>query len=158
MEKVLQLLFLEYYLSYVVSVFYFSFFEEVVIFIVDGVGEWVIVSICYGKGKDICILCELYFFDLLGLFYFVFIYYLGFKVNFGEYKLMGLVFYGDLEVEQIQCFIVVIKSDLIDFKVDGLFKLYCKYFCYVIGQCMIDDKCWEVLFGIFWCDLESIFE
>ena len=157
-EKVPKLLFPEHHLSHAASAFYPSPFEEAAILTVDGVGEWATASICHGKGKDIRILRELHFPDSLGLLYSAFTYYLGFKVNFGEYKLMGLAPYGDLEAEQTQRFITAIKSDLIDLKADGSLKLHRKYFRYATGQRMTDDKRWEALFGIPRRDPESAFE
>ena len=90
-----NLLFPEHHLSHAASTFYPSNFEEAAILTIDGVGEWATASICRGKGKDITILKELKFPHSLGLLYSAFTYFLGFKVNSGEYKLMGLAPYGN---------------------------------------------------------------
>lgn len=93
-KKKIKLLFPEHHLSHAASAFYPSPFEEAAILTIDGVGEWATASICHGKGKDIRILKELKFPHSLGLLYSAFTYFLGFKVNSGEYKLMGLAPYG----------------------------------------------------------------
>ncbi|MEK7355456.1 MAG: carbamoyltransferase N-terminal domain-containing protein, partial [Bdellovibrionota bacterium] len=89
-----QLLFSEHHLSHAASAFYPSPFEKAAILTIDGVGEWATTTICLGSGRDIKILNELHFPHSLGLLYSAFTYYCGFKVNSGEYKLMGLAPYG----------------------------------------------------------------
>jgi len=88
--KKLKILFPEHHLSHAASAFYPSSFEEATILTIDGVGEWATASICKGSGKDITVLKELHFPHSIGLLYSAFTYFLGFKVNSGEYKLMGL--------------------------------------------------------------------
>lgn len=153
-----KLLFPEHHLSHAASAFYPSPFEEAAILTIDGVGEWATASICVGKGRNIQMLKELNFPDSLGLLYSAFTYFLGFKVNFGEYKLMGLAPYGNVEAEQTQAFIRGIKDELIDLKPDGSLILKRPYFTYATGDRMVDDKRWERLFGIPRRNPESAFE
>ncbi|MEQ9089797.1 MAG: carbamoyltransferase [Balneola sp.] len=141
------LLFPEHHLSHAASAFYPSKFEEAAILTIDGVGEWATASICHGKGNEIKILRELKFPHSLGLLYSAFTYYLGFKVNSGEYKLMGLAPYGDPESELLQDYIIKIKSELVDIREDGSIWLNQKYFDYATGLRMVKDKKWEELFG-----------
>lgn len=153
-----KLLFPEHHLSHAASAFYPSPFEEAAILTIDGVGEWATASIGVGKGRNIQMLKELHFPDSLGLLYSAFTYFLGFKVNFGEYKLMGLAPYGNIEDEQTQRFIQSIKEALIDLKADGSLILKRPYFTYAIGDRMVDDQRWEQLFGIPRRHPESPFE
>ncbi|MEL7252459.1 MAG: carbamoyltransferase C-terminal domain-containing protein, partial [Bacteroidota bacterium] len=132
--------------------------EEAAILTIDGVGEWATASICHGRGKDIKILKELHFPDSLGLLYSAFTYFLGFKVNFGEYKLMGLAPYGNLHDEQTQDFIQRIQDKLIDIKEDGSLSLKREYFTFATGDRMIDEKRWAALFGLPRRNPESPFE
>jgi carbamoyltransferase len=141
------LLFPEHHLSHAASAFYPSKFEEAAILTIDGVGEWATASICHGKGNEIKILRELKFPHSLGLLYSAFTYYLGFKVNSGEYKLMGLAPYGNPESELLQDYITKIKSELVDIRADGSIWLNQKYFDYATGLRMVKDKKWEELFG-----------
>ncbi|MEP1305805.1 MAG: carbamoyltransferase [Balneola sp.] len=141
------LLFPEHHLSHAASAFYPSRFEEVAILTIDGVGEWATASICHGKGNEIKILRELKFPHSLGLLYSAFTYYLGFKVNSGEYKLMGLAPYGNPESELLQDYITKIKSELVDIREDGSIWLNQKYFDYATGLRMVKDRKWEELFG-----------
>lgn len=141
------LLFPEHHLSHAASAFYPSKFEEAAILTVDGVGEWATASICHGTGKEIKILRELKFPHSLGLLYSAFTYYLGFKVNSGEYKLMGLAPYGNPESELLQDYIQKIKTELVDIRDDGSIWLNQKYFDYATGLRMVKDKKWEELFG-----------
>jgi len=141
------LLFPEHHLSHASSAFYPSKFDEAAILTIDGVGEWATASICHGKGNEIKILRELKFPHSLGLLYSAFTYYLGFKVNSGEYKLMGLAPYGNPESELLQDYITRIKSELVDIREDGSIWLNQKYFDYATGLRMVKDKKWEELFG-----------
>jgi len=118
-KKQIKLLFPEHHLSHAASAYYPSPYEEAAILTVDGVGEWATASICHGKGKDIKILKELRFPHSIGLLYSAFTYFLGFKVNSGEYKLMGLAPYGNPNSERVKKFIEIIKTELIDIKPDG---------------------------------------
>ena len=146
-KKKIKLLFPEHHLSHAASAFYPSPYEEAAILTVDGVGEWATASICHGKGKDIKILKELRFPHSIGLLYSAFTYFLGFKVNSGEYKLMGLAPYGNPKSERVKKFIEIIKTTLIDIKPDGSLWLNQDYFNYATGLRMVHDKKWEKLFG-----------
>jgi len=142
-----KLLFPEHHLSHAASAFYPSKFEEAAILTIDGVGEWATASICHGKGNEIKILRELKFPHSLGLLYSAFTYFLGFKVNSGEYKLMGLAPYGNPNSKLLPGYIEKIKSELVDIKSDGSIWLNQKYFDYTTGIRMVKDKKWEELFG-----------
>jgi carbamoyltransferase len=144
----LKLLFPEHHLSHAASAFYPSPFEEAAIITVDGVGEWATASICYGKGNSIKILKELHFPDSLGLLYSAFTYYLGFRVNSGEYKLMGLAPYGIPGSVRVNNYINLIKSELVNIYDDGSIQMNQKYFNYATGLKMINGKKWDRLFGI----------
>ncbi|MTI37931.1 carbamoyltransferase family protein, partial [Fulvivirga lutimaris] len=109
--------------------------------------EWATASICHGKGKEIKILKELRFPHSLGLLYSAFTYFLGFKVNSGEYKLMGLAPYGRRNNETIKKYEEVIKKELIEIKDDGSLWINQSYFKYATGLRMVDDNKWEKLFG-----------
>ncbi|WP_205511879.1 carbamoyltransferase family protein [Longitalea arenae] len=147
-KKKLKLLFPEHHLSHAASAFFVSPFEKAAILTIDGVGEWCTASICLGEGNKITILKELDFPHSLGLLYSAFTYFCGFKVNSGEYKLMGLAPYGDARSEQVKQFVQLIKSTLIDLKVDGSVFLNQHYFNYATGLRMVPDAKWEKLFGI----------
>lgn len=142
-----KLLFTEHHLSHGASAFYPSNFDESAILTIDGVGEWATASICHGKGKNIEILKELRFPHSLGLLYSAFTYYLGFKVNSGEYKLMGLAPYGNYD-ERTKGFVETIKKDLIKIYEDGSIWLNQEYFDYSTGLKMTHNKKWERLFGL----------
>jgi carbamoyltransferase len=143
-----RLLFPEHHLSHAASAFYPSPFEEAAILTIDGVGEWATSTIGHGKGNRIEIKKELHFPHSVGLLYSAFTYYTGFRVNSGEYKLMGLAPYGDPGAEQVNDFIQIIKDHLVDIRQDGSIILNMKYFSYATGLRMTDDKKWERLFGI----------
>lgn len=135
-----NLLFSEHHLSHAAAAFYPSPFEESIVLCMDGVGEWATTSAWVGKGKDIKPLWEISFPHSLGLLYSAFTYYCGFKVNSGEYKLMGLAPYGEPKyVDQI-------KENLIDIKEDGTFRLDISYFKYHRGFRMTGRK-FHKLFG-----------
>ena len=146
-KRQLKLLFPEHHLSHAASAFYPSPFTEAAIITLDGVGEWATTSICYGNAKEIKIFKELRFPHSLGLLYSAFTYWLGFRVNSGEYKLMGLAPYGNPHADQVSQYIDLIKGELIDLKEDGSFWLDQKYFNYATGLRMVRDKKWEKLFG-----------
>ena len=131
----------EHHLSHAASTFYASGFDEAAILTVDGVGEWATTSIAQGKGLDLEILQEIHFPHSLGLLYSTFTYYLGFRVNSGEYKVMGLAPYGKPR------FYELILKELIDLKPDGSFKINQKYFTYTWGLRMAGQK-FEALFGV----------
>lgn len=146
-RKDTKLLFPEHHLSHAASAFYPSPFQRSAILTIDGVGEWATASICLGDGKDIKILRQLDFPHSLGLLYSAFTYYCGFRVNSGEYKLMGLAPYGNAGSEEIRSYVDKIKNNLIDIKEDGSIFLHQKYFSYSTGLKMINEKKWEALFG-----------
>lgn len=147
-KRKLKMLFTEHHLSHAASAFYPSHFEEAAILTIDGVGEWCTASIGVGKGNKIELIREMNFPHSVGLLYSAFTYYLGFKVNSGEYKLMGLAPYGNPESEETKKFIELIKTKLIDIKVDGSIWLNQQYFNYATGLRMVKDKRWEELFGV----------
>jgi len=143
----LKLLFPEHHLSHTASAFYPSPFEESAVLTIDGVGEWATASICHGKGKEIKILKELRFPHSLGLLYSAVTYYAGFKVNSGEYKLMGLAPYGDPTSSNVKKYVETIKNTLIEIKEDGSIWLNQDYFNYAVGLRMAKDDKWNTLFG-----------
>ena len=134
-----NIFFSDHHLSHAASAFFPSPFEEAIIITADGVGEWATTTIAVGKGNNLEIKKEIHFPHSLGLLYSAFTYYTGFKVNSGEYKLMGLAPYGDPIYED------KIKK-LIDIKSDGSFRLDQKYFNYSTGLTMTNDN-FEKLFG-----------
>lgn len=146
-KKPVQMLFPEHHLSHAASAYYPSPFEKAAILTVDGVGEWATASICLGEGKDITILKELRFPHSLGLLYSAFTYFLGFRVNSGEYKLMGLAPYGDPLSEDVDRYVNIIKRELIELKEDGSVWLNQDYFDYATGLKMVNESRWEALFG-----------
>ena len=132
--------FTEHHESHAASAFFPSPFEEAAILTLDGVGEWATTSYGYGKGNKITLTHELRFPHSLGLLYSAFTYYCGFRVNSGEYKLMGLAPYGDPK------YVDLIKDNLIDIKEDGSFRLDLSYFNYCQGLTMTSRK-FDGLFG-----------
>lgn len=146
-KKKIKLLFSEHHLSHAAGAFYPSPFEESAILTIDGVGEWSTASIGVGKGGDIKILKELNFPHSVGLLYAAFTYYLGFTVNSGEYKLMGLAPYGNPGSEETAEFEQLIKKHLVAIKEDGSVWLNQHYFDYATGLRMASDKKWSQLFG-----------
>lgn len=142
-----NLLFPEHHLSHAASAFYPSKFEDAAILTVDGVGEWATASICHGIGNKITLMRELKFPHSLGLLYSAFTYYLGFRVNSGEYKLMGLAPYGNPDSELLREYITKIKTELVDIRDDGSIWLNQKFFDYATGLRMVKEKRWEELFG-----------
>mgnify|MGYP006135044345 FL=1 len=143
-----KLLFPEHHLSHAASAFFPSRFDEAAILTIDGVGEWATVSISKGSGNNIKVLKEINFPNSLGLLYSSFTYFLGFKVNSGEYKLMGMAPYGDLNSKEVDNFMSIIKKELITLFPDGSFRLNQRYFNYATGLRMVKDKKWQRLFGI----------
>lgn len=135
-----DVLFTEHHESHAASAFYPSPFEEAAILTMDGVGEWATASYGFGKGKDISLLKELHFPDSLGLLYSAFTYFIGFKVNFGEYKLMGLAPYGKPSYKNL------IFTELIDVKQDGSLRLNLSYFDF-LGGLRMTNKRFAKLFG-----------
>ena len=147
-KKKLKLLFPEHHLSHAASTFYPSNLDEAAILTIDGVGEWATTTICHGKRKDIQIKKEMHFPHSVGLLYSAFTYFLGFKVNSGEYKLMGLAPYGNPNSDETKKFISIIKKELVTIYDDGSIWLNQKYFSYATGLKMVPDDKWKVLFGI----------
>jgi len=135
-----RLLFSEHHLSHAASAFFPSPFEEAAVLTMDGVGEWTTTSLAIGKGSNLTVEKEIHFPHSLGLLYSAITYYTGFKVNSGEYKVMGLAPYGEPKYAQL------IKDHLIDIKEDGSFALDMSYFNYCTGLTMTNEK-FDTLFG-----------
>lgn len=135
-----KLLFAEHHQSHAASCFYPSPFREAAILTMDGVGEWATTSIAHGVDNKITFLKEIHFPHSLGLLYSAITYFTGFKVNSGEYKVMGLAPYGE------PIYVDLIKKNLIDIKDDGSFKLNMDYFNYTVGLTMTSKK-FDQLFG-----------
>ncbi len=129
-----KLLFCEHHQSHAASCFFPSPFRDAAILTMDGVGEWASTSIAHGVDNKITFLKELHFPHSLGLLYSAFTYFLGFKVNSGEYKVMGLAPYGE------PVYVDLIKKHLVDIKEDGSFRLNMDYFNYTVGLTMTNDK------------------
>ncbi|MBX2815708.1 MAG: carbamoyltransferase [Saprospiraceae bacterium] len=147
-RKALTLLFSEHHLSHAASAFFPSPYETAAILTIDGVGEWATASICHGQGSSIQTLQELRFPHSVGLLYSAFTYFLGFKVNSGEYKLMGLAPYGDPESAETLGFVKKIKEHLVVIHEDGSIQLQQSYFRYATRLRMIDERRWAALFGM----------
>src|SRR6266849_1989575 len=135
-----KLLFAEHHRSHAASAFYPSPFDEALILTMDGVGEWATTSVGIGRDHAIEMLKEIHFPHSLGLLYAAFTYYIGFKVNSGEYKVMGLEPYGQPKYVQ------PILNNLIDLKPDGSFRLNLDYFNYCTGLTMTNGR-FDALFG-----------
>jgi len=133
-------LFAEHHQSHAASAFYPSPFESAAILTMDGVGEWTTTSLGLGKGNSVEMVKEIHFPHSLGLLYSAFTYYTGFRVNSGEYKVMGLAPYGEPE------YVDLIMDNIIDVKEDGSFRLDMAYFDYCTGLRMTNDK-FHDLFG-----------
>ena len=135
-----KIIFPEHHESHAASAFYPSPFDEAAIITMDGVGEWTTTSFGAGKGKGFELYEEMRFPHSLGLLYSAFTYYTGFKVNSGEYKVMGLAPYGEPKYRDL------ILRELVDLKEDGSFKLNMKYFNYCAGLTMTNGR-FNDLFG-----------
>ena len=135
-----RLLFSEHHLSHAASAFFPSPFDEALVLTMDGVGEWTTTSAAIGRGNRLEIFKEIHFPHSLGLLYSAFTYYLGFKVNSGEYKVMGLAPYGEPKYAQ------TILNHLVDLKPDGSYRLDQSYFDYCTGLTMTNAK-FDALFG-----------
>ncbi len=157
-KKNLTLLFPEHHLSHAASAFFTSPYQEAAILTIDGVGEWCTASLGFGSANKILIHKELHFPHSVGLLYSAFTYYLGFRVNSGEYKLMGLAPYGNPDATQTQDFVRIIKENLVDIKPDGSIWLNQKYFNYATGLRMVKDDKWQALFGFKRRDSETKLE
>jgi carbamoyltransferase len=146
--KELKILFSYHHLSHAASSYYPSTFDDAAILTVDAVGEWATATISSGKGSEITLEKEMGFPHSIGLLYSSATYFLGFEVNSGEYKMMGLAPYGDKNADETQLFISQIKSQLIEIKMDGSIWMDQSYFKYAYGLKMIQTSKWESLFGI----------
>ena len=135
-----KIFFSEHHYSHAASAFYPSPFKEAIILTLDGVGEWATTTLAIGKENQIKMLKEIHFPHSIGLLYSAFTYYIGFKVNSGEYKVMGLAPYGQPKYKDL------IIKELIDLKEDGSFRLNMKFFNYATGLTMTNDK-FSKLFG-----------
>ncbi|MDA1323825.1 MAG: carbamoyltransferase [Proteobacteria bacterium] len=135
-----RLLFAEHHQSHAASAFYPSPFESAAILTMDGVGEWTTTSLGLGKGNSVEMIRELHFPHSLGLLYSAFTYYTGFRVNSGEYKVMGLAPYGEPKYAQL------IMDNVVDIKEDGSFRLDLSYFDFCTGLRMTNEK-FDALFG-----------
>lgn len=135
-----KLLFSEHHLSHAASAFFPSPFERAAVLTMDGVGEWATTSVALGSGNDLKVVREIHFPHSIGLLYSAFTYYTGFKVNSGEYKVMGLAPYGSPR------FADTIRKHLIDVKEDGSFRLNMEYFDYCTGLTMTNHR-FDELFG-----------
>ena len=129
-----KLMFGEHHFSHAASAFYASPFEEAVVLTLDGVGEWATTTVAIGKGNKLDIVKEIHFPHSLGLLYSAFTYYTGFRVNSGEYKVMGLAPYGEPKYKDL------ILDKLVDLKEDGSFRLDQSYFNYATGLTMVNQK------------------
>lgn len=147
-KKNIQLLFTEHHLSHAASAFFPSAFEEAAILTIDGVGEYASTSLAYGNGNQISILKEIHFPNSIGLLYSAITYFLGFKVNSDEYKVMGLAAYGNADDIETKKFLNIIEQELIVLNDDGSYGLQMSNFKFHYGLTMVDDKCWEKLFGL----------
>ena len=139
-DWVRKLLFSEHHLSHAASAFFPSPFERAAVLTMDGVGEWTTTSLAVGEGRDLKVVREIHFPHSLGLLYSAFTYYTGFKVNSGEYKVMGLAPYGEPRYAGL------IREHLIDVKEDGSFRLNLDYFDYCTGLRMTNGR-FDALFG-----------
>lgn len=142
------LLFSEHHLSHAASAFYPSPYPKAAILTIDGVGEWATVTIGIGENEKIRTLKEMHFPHSVGLLYSAFTYFLGFKVNSGEYKLMGLAPYGDPDSSQTKMYKEKIVSELVDIREDGSVLLNMKYFRFATQLKMINEHKWEKLFEL----------
>ena len=129
-----KMMFSEHHFSHAASAFYASPFEEAVVITLDGVGEWATTSVAIGKGHELNVVKEIHFPHSLGLLYSAFTFYTGFRVNSGEYKVMGLAPYGVPRYKDL------ILDKLIDLKEDGSFRLDQSYFNYATGLTMVNQK------------------
>ena len=136
-----DILYAEHHESHAASAYFPSPFNAAAILTVDGVGEWATASIAIGRGNQIEILDELHWPDSLGLLYSAFTYYTGFKVNSGEYKVMGLAPYGQPK------YVDLIYNELVDLREDGSFRLNQKYFNYLTGLTMTNGALEKLLGG-----------
>jgi carbamoyltransferase len=145
--KKTDLLFSKHHLSHAASSFFASNFQEAAILTIDGVGEWATASIAKGEGNNIETLKEMHFPNSLGLLYSAFTYFLGFKVNSGEYKVMGLAPYADYENPLVQSYYKKIREHVVVIYEDGSIQLNSLYFSFSTAATMIKQHKFEALFG-----------
>ena len=143
-----MIFFSEHHLSHAAFAYYTSEFLDSIILTIDAVGEWTTTSVIYGKNNKLEIIKEQHFPDSIGMLYSAFTYFLGFKVNSDEYKLMGLAPYGDKLSEQTQKFIKLIEKNIVDISNDGSIILNMDYFAYEHSMVMINEKKWKELFAL----------
>jgi carbamoyltransferase len=146
--KKIQLLFSQHHLSHAASAFYPSPFMDAAILTIDGVGEYATTGLYRGQGNTISNIKEIHFPHSIGLLYSAATYYLGFKVNSDEYKVMGLAAYGNRASEEYQRFLTLIEDKLLTILQDGSYALNMPYFTYPYTLRMVDDKKWKTLFGL----------
>ncbi|MFK7970253.1 MAG: carbamoyltransferase [Bacteroidia bacterium] len=147
-EKTTPLLFPEHHLSHAASAYYPSTWDDAAILTIDGVGEWTCTSIAHGKGSDITVIKESHFPDSLGLLYSAFTQFLGFRVNSGEYKLMGLSAYGEPQHADTQRFKQLILEQIVTVHPDGSIALNMPMFGFRRSLSTIKKAKWETLFGM----------
>ncbi len=143
-----RLLFPEHHLSHAASAFYPSPFEEAAILTIDGVGEWATTTVGCGRANQIKILRQLDFPHSVGLLYSAFTFYCGFKVNSGEYKLMGLAPYGNANADRMMAYRNKILDELVDIRPDGSMLLNMAYFNFATGLTMCQEAKWQELFAL----------
>jgi carbamoyltransferase len=146
--KKTKLLFTEHHMSHAASAYYPSGYEKAAILTIDGVGEWATASIGVAEGNEIKLLKELHFPHSIGLLYSACTYFLGFKVNSGEYKLMGLSPFGRHGSAEVEAYKRIIRQELLLPSKDGSIFLNMKHFAYLHSLRMIEDAKWEQLFGM----------
>lgn len=146
--KNIPLLFSEHHLSHAASAFFASPFERAAILTIDGVGEFATTSLASGNKNEIQIIKEIHFPHSLGLLYSSITYFLGFKVNSDEYKVMGLAAYGNPDSTEVKQYTDTIENTLISIEENGSYRLNMDYFSYPYALRMVDDKKWAKLFGL----------
>jgi carbamoyltransferase len=147
-SKTTPIFYSEHHLSHAASTFYPSPFDEAAIIVLDGVGEWATTSIMHGRNGKIEKIEELHFPHSLGLLYSSFTYFLGFKVNKGEYKLMGLAPFASRKDPEVLRFVRLIQQEVISGQEDGSYTLNLGYFRFPYGLTMLQQRRWEKLFGV----------
>ena len=147
-HKKLNILFSEHHLSHAASTFFASNYKEAAILTIDGVGEWATTCIYKGSNNKITLLRQMQFPHSLGLLYSAFTYYCGFKVNSGEYKLMGLAPYANPKSDKVNLYIKIIKEHLITLYEDGSIYINQEYFNYATGLTMTNDRKWNKIFNL----------
>lgn len=147
-KKKTKILFSDHHLSHAASTYFASPYMDAAVLTIDGVGEWTTCGMYHGNNHHLTPLKEMHFPHSLGMLYSAFTYFLGFKVNSGEYKLMGLAPYGNIDSLETQHFVTIIKSKLVTIYEDGSIRLNMSFFTYTHKLRMVDIRQWEKLFGI----------